>query len=753
MATGGSGYARLITDQAAEAESLAKDVRARVDERWQLHHLLEQKNKQVHHERAATKRCAQHVAYAEEQERFYRTLTAFRGWATCAYQSSSRRSLSQIKAQLVEDTLREGCFRLSAALVQVVGRELGHASRAIWLSAAACTMDTRTCTDVIEDLPEDQVLCATPRSLPTCLPHKLPQALGWRGYGSKPEKRGALSISSEASTSAPASSSVSVTSSTRTLPGAAAATGAAGAILDVPPLPSASGGLFNQRVQRHLNGATCLVVALQATLLRRFFWAISRIRWKVDAHVDVAILPAGGHAGTRLCAAAAPAAGSPAASPACSVIHDHTLSNLACREAEAGELERRLGALQRHLHEKFSSYDAEREAQAARRKSLLLQATELARTEDALEASLHRRREQHAGQAAFEGMLAAPVANPSEAAASLLVQLQEAQRTCVRVTSEEAHAEQSLAAVEQRTGKLERSAHKLEARLAREAQWREQATEQIAQMVARGEELESERARLLARHAEAHQRNQLRGDESRELQRAFGRAGEANEELEARGRVAERDNLRLLGAIEDERSLRVQLGRRRDELAVQEREAGRWRAKCESAAKEASSLQRRVGAAQLAEEAEAAAAADIAHRVEVATCSRLAEEVAASRVQRFAMDHGVSASVAAPRVPPLQLASAQGSASPPIAATAMACNSVLATPRSRQSRCSSPRKSSISVLDELDAYAALVQRLRAELEREREEREASTRNLASLRASYTLLLQRGGASSLPAARA
>merc|ERR1712217_294448 len=45
-------------------------------------------------------------------------------------------------------------------------------------------------------------------------------------------------------------------------------------------------------------------------------------------------------------------------------------------------------------------------------------------------------------------------------------------------------------------------------------------------------------------------------------------------------------------------------------------------------------------------------------------------------------------------------------------------------------------------LNELDAYAELVERLRAEVSRERAEREASANSLATLRGSYRLLLQR-----------
>merc|ERR1712178_474964 len=60
-------------------------------------------------------------------------------------------------------------------------------------------------------------------------------------------------------------------------------------------------------------------------------------------------------------------------------------------------------------------------------------------------------------------------------------------------------------------------------------------------------------------------------------------------------------------------------------------------------------------------------------------------------------------------------------------------------PESGQSRpmiCSSPD------LRELDAYAELVERLRLEVSREREERQSTARSLETLRSSYRLLLHR-----------
>jgi len=57
----------------------------------------------------------------------------------------------------------------------------------------------------------------------------------------------------------------------------------------------------------------------------------------------------------------------------------------------------------------------------------------------------------------------------------------------------------------------------------------------------------------------------------------------------------------------------------------------------------------------------------------------------------------------------------------------------------RKTSLSSPVTSQI---DELDAYAELVARLRSEVRWEREEREEAARNLARLQGTYRLLLQR-----------
>ncbi|CAJ1423041.1 unnamed protein product [Effrenium voratum] len=75
-----------------------------------------------------------------------------------------------------------------------------------------------------------------------------------------------------------------------------------------------------------------------------------------------------------------------------------------------------------------------------------------------------------------------------------------------------------------------------------------------------------------------------------------------------------------------------------------------------------------------------------------------------------------------------------------------------------ESRLKASRASSVSgspteapsplQLQELDAYAELVDKLRSEVARERTEREASAASLAALRNSYRLLLQRASTDSL-----
>lgn len=69
--------------------------------------------------------------------------------------------------------------------------------------------------------------------------------------------------------------------------------------------------------------------------------------------------------------------------------------------------------------------------------------------------------------------------------------------------------------------------------------------------------------------------------------------------------------------------------------------------------------------------------------------------------------------------------------------------------RARADSCDSSTPGPASPqLDELDAYAEIVQRLQLEVRRQREEREAASQSLSSLRQSYRLLLERSARAGL-----
>lgn len=772
MAAGGGGYVRLLAEQAAEADHLARDVRAREQERWQLLQLLEQKDRQLRCESAAAKRYKGYLAYVQEKAQLHSALLVFRAWAECIRHHKARRSLARVKGQLAEVQFRHGCSSLSACVAQALGRPLGHSIRALWLNAAVCSSDVGAAGDAVEDMPEDQVLFATPRSSSSCTLRRGPPTPAWRGDCSKPTRHGCPSSASEASTSMPSSSSVSVASSARTVLGAsssAASVAAEGSAASevvlvtavgsggMPAVPSVAHRRWSaQTLPERAAGAARLAVALQAAALKRLLWGTSRLRG---------------------------AGCSPALTDAPSTAHEQSLEVLDRQEAAAEAAEQRWNELHVKLQKESSDHGAELASLLARRDSLALRAGEMAKTESLLATRLARTRaeenadlgEARDGSLALEGASgSALAAHPSEVAVAIRLRLQACRQSCERANDEELQAERCLADFEHREQQAQRTSNRLETRIAREGRWREQATDQIMQMVARGEELESERSRLSERHAEARRRSQARSEASNELRHVLQREERANEALECRAHGLDAENLRLLGEVEDERGLRFQARRRRDDFAVAQREEARWRQECESAAREVLSLQRRRSAAQFAEEAEAAAAANAVHRAEAAICSRLTSELAqtTARVERLEADSLVPAlaSPAPPTaVPPLPLAHlgtsleacTPGSSSTLLSApraplhgqeglipSSLPGSSAMATPRSRYSRASSPNKSSTPLLDELDAYAALVQRLRAELERERDEREALTRNLANLRSSYQLLLQsRGGASA------
>eukprot|EP00928_Gymnodinium_smaydae_P010920 TRINITY_DN14113_c0_g1_i1.p1 TRINITY_DN14113_c0_g1~~TRINITY_DN14113_c0_g1_i1.p1 ORF type:complete len:800 (+),score=149.40 TRINITY_DN14113_c0_g1_i1:138-2402(+) len=284
----------------------------------------------------------------------------------------------------------------------------------------------------------------------------------------------------------------------------------------------------------------------------------------------------------------------------------------------------------------------------------------------------------------------------------------------------------------------------LEAQRARDFAWRSDAEVRIHRMVACGEHLERERTRLRQQLSDARKQLRARTERLEALQGSLEQEEQHAESLRARASSLQQEKASAEHQAERERRrCSEENSRRSAEFAAVWSEHRELHAELRSALHEKwqldTEVRRATEAAALAEsrctaaEEEAvargfaegqrrehAAALDAAVRRaraefsgEQAACGEMAAELRGRLAEVQAEQDAGRQAAAAASAPP-----------------ASALPSGAATPRLR----------------ELDAYAELVERLRAELIREREEREAAVRSLASLRGSYRLLLERAGGS-------
>jgi len=340
----------------------------------------------------------------------------------------------------------------------------------------------------------------------------------------------------------------------------------------------------------------------------------------------------------------------------------------------------------------------------------------------------------------------------------------------------------------------ERSRAKLESRLARRARWREEAEQQIKEMVAYGEGLERRCSQLRRELREARRRHQAGGERAEVLRSALEQEEQLGEILKARVWALEQDRAEFSEQASEERSCRLQdaasssavlagLQREREELctalrdakrcgevagelaveaarhellAAWDRERSQWTEARADLECRACVAREELEAATRAEAAQAQAAASAAVEAKTAAVAALREEegmrarheaamaelagesehcrqataqldarLAQAQRLQHEMEERLAQAPAAPPPPTLQPASPLRGPSPPT------LDSGPPTPQLR----------------ELDACAELVERLQAEVRRERAEREASANSLAALRGSYRLLLQRASSCS------
>lgn len=252
--------------------------------------------------------------------------------------------------------------------------------------------------------------------------------------------------------------------------------------------------------------------------------------------------------------------------------------------------------------------------------------------------------------------------------------------------------------------------------------------------------LRKSRADLLAELRESQASNEAaesraaqaaRGDLQAAWERERRLWAQANEDLERRANTTRRE----LEAAE--------VAERAEAIAAAEAQANEALARRDEAQQEEGSRRRAQKAAWEAVRTEAAACTELkgqlehrlkqASQLEEALEEQLAQEAVRSRGRARRPDAAPDAApppAAASTIDSFLGHESAGAAGP---ARAPASTSGPPTPRS---------------LNELDAYAELVERLRAEVEQERAAREASANSLAMLRASYRLLLQRASGGTM-----
>lgn len=315
---------------------------------------------------------------------------------------------------------------------------------------------------------------------------------------------------------------------------------------------------------------------------------------------------------------------------------------------------------------------------------------------------------------------------------------------------------------------LRRAMHrcqKLEDSLSSEVSWREEAEKRIMAMTDRGEKLEKERALLLKRCEDAQRRGHTLEVQQQELRHSLIKAEEATEGLSVQTTCLERQI--------EERSVLLRGERRRREngafrckgaLDVARSELLRLRVALQDATEKAfvmstdefelpasEAIRELRSAWQLERDQWAEACAELQQRAALAS-----EALAAAKEKEAAARETSLTSLAAPLEAVLrQELHEEGRAYRQLCEQlqgrlqrATRLNEELRTDAAQATTVKAVAATDSAILDEAEAYRALVARLQSDLRFERAEREACDRSLESLRSSYKLLLSRTGTGSV-----
>jgi hypothetical protein len=394
--------------------------------------------------------------------------------------------------------------------------------------------------------------------------------------------------------------------------------------------------------------------------------------------------------------------------------------------------------------------------------------TELAGSEAAQQAALHAAHVCEQGLENRNMELEEAAMQHQRCSQELRVQMQE---SLVRAEQQQERASRELEASEQKFYCSEQSCAKLEAKLAKKANWRSEAERQIRDMVTCGEDLERECARLRKKLCTSKRERQDVCEQTECLKQSLEQEEQLGELLKARTWAVEEDISALKTKLQQERSARLEdASRHRADLRAASQE------EAEIAAELASLASRSCTEAKAAEkdreELLAAWSRERKHWTSESaeTTSTLEQELATLRGDLKLARHSEKAELntlqtlrsASEAESRQEVAAIRKAVRAEFSGEAELCKQMAAQLEHRlaqaqelkdgfEERVAAQLEAGASVyvappaapqLAELDAYAELVERLRVEISREREERQAATRSLESLRSSYRLLLQR-----------
>lgn len=773
-----------LLEQARQHERLNQEMQALDWERWQLLQELRERDRQLAHEEGASHRQRAALASARGATKLYRVVCAFRVWRDQLHRTRAESLLSRTRNRLSVARTRHGCAVLRNSLRHALDRQIGSSVHALWFNAAMYNLGLQQEQRNVPDLPvalsptvgarcgmlqesvEYFVTGAKCRNEPYAAPDSWAEPpelpCGTTRHGSPMTSRRSMCFwqpspclrrqsrfasPSEASTSIPSSASClarnSMVSST---PISDAGVLCAGR-------PDLSSGVMTVAAGK-------MFLALLGPKLRRDFWAIGQWRYFT----------------------------------ACEHAEDHNAHQHVADKSRLNDTAMKLRAdhmlqLERRAVEREHEATAQRAAHREQCDELESRLHELQQSEVRLSQELRQEEQKNWRREYYlqkqRGMEEAAWREEER-------QVDQIRHRVSEIELQEAHAEASLVSThgaylesEETSQVFESTCLRLEAKLARRASWRSEAERQIREMVDCGEDLERERSQLLRGLKEIREQQRRNDEHTVALRSSLEQEEHLGEILKARSWALEEDNVSLAAELTNARRIRVEdqarfeaekvainsasvelqeslraAGIRRgdaerraaDALVSWGREREDWSSIHDQLSQRACTLHAELELAQRQEASEAIAAQEARAAMDAADREDVCRRATALGGQLDGGDRLACAQVAGQlrqrlaqsqqREQELQEKKAHAATpavavtSEPSSSTSAVCPGVgLGADGALES--ATPRR-----LQELDTYAELVEQLKAEVLEEREEREASARSLASLRASYRLLLQR-----------